>query len=160
MNEHLLMLDALHAAAPGVLDVVFGPDGKTRWDRVSRWTGHVVDVRSGDSGPISFWPDNTDALLACRSSALCGSLSIHDGGDLMPIPHECAALDLLTPSTACRIAGLCLRAGADHNGLTSDLCWEIIAEAMDHRIHPETAARMVALTLRLAPKIAALKVHH
>jgi hypothetical protein len=89
---------------------------------------------------------------------LCGSLSIHDGGGLMPIPHECAALDLLTPSTACRIAGLCLRAGADHNSLTSDLCWEIIAEAMDNRIHPETAARMVALTLRLAPKIAALKV--
>jgi hypothetical protein len=78
----------------------------------------------------------------------------------MPIPHECAALDLLTPSTACRIAGLCQRA-SDHlmSHVDRGLIWEIIAEAMDNRVRSETAARMVTLTLRLAPKIAALKVH-
>ena len=65
-------------------------------------------------------------------------------------------LDLRIPAVACRLAGVCLRAGADEDIPSADLCWEIIAEAMDNRIHPETAACMVVLTLRLAPEIAAL----
>ena len=143
MNEHLLMLDALHAAAPGVLDVVFGPDGAHK------------------NAPL--WMPSAVMLGVCYDRPFgrhAHGLTIWDAGQggWYFAEWDQLALDLLTPSTACRIAGLCLRAGADHNALNADLCWEIIAEAMDNRIHPETAARMVAITLRLAPKIAALKV--
>lgn len=144
MNEHLLMLDALHAAAPGVLDVVFGKDGAN--NDAPYWGGPIRDIDpSGIGGVYHVACVVSDKYVSLIETAHKPSLSD-------------ASLDLLTPSTACRIAGLCLRAGADHNALNTDLCWEIIAEAMDNRIHPETAARMVALTLRLAPKIAALKV--
>lgn len=143
MPDYLLPLSVLHAAAPGVLDVVLGPDGACpRWGGPcwsERLTQHVYVGRSVVDG----WYD-------CARVAEVG-LPTCERFDL--------ALDLLTPSTACRIAGLCLRAGGDEQWPADlDLCWEIIAEAMDNRIHPETATRMVALTLRLAPKIAALKV--
>ena len=144
MNEHLLMLDALHAAAPGVLDVVFGPDGSHK--NAPLWMPSAV-MLNGEHG---------------RAFAQHGQglwiLDVSDGS-WDHAPMHSLALDLMTPSTACRIAALCQRA-SDHlmSHVDRGLIWSIIAEAMYNRIRPETAARMVTLTLRLAPKIAALKV--
>ena len=144
MPEYLLPLSVLHAAAPGILDVVFGKDGSHAGS--ADWSGPIM---------VQGQPVHHHVLRVCGGSVY----TLTWKGPDLTLDMDACALDLLLPSTACRLAGLCLRAGADHNALNADLCWEIIAEAMDNRIHPETAARMVALTLRLAPKIAALKVH-
>lgn len=92
---HLLSLAALHAAAPGVLDVVFGPDGD--FEGVPYFAGPVVDVSRYGSG-------------AYRYVAQIGERVIHFI-DAVP-PDEVAhyALDLRVPSVAARLAGLCARA--------------------------------------------------
>ena len=141
MPEYLLPLSVLHAAAPGILDVVFGKDGAG--DNRPNFTGPVYGSAGGYAP--GWWHiegfDGADVLLMNDAIGERDALS----------------LSALLPSTACRLAGLCLRAAGDlPQRADLDLCWEIIAEAMDNRIHPETAARMVALTLRRAPKIAAL----
>ena len=140
MTSHLLPLSVLHAASPGVLSVVFGKDGAG--DNHPNFTGPVYGSAGGYAP--GWWHiegfDGADVLL--MNDAI---------GE-----YDALSLSVLLPSTACRLAGVCLRAGADEDIPSADLCWEIIAEAMDNRIHPEMAARMVALTLRLAPKIAAL----
>lgn len=140
MTSHLLPLSVLHAASPGVLSVVFGKDGAG--DNHPNFTGPVYGSAGGYAP--GWWHiegfDGADVLL--MNDAI---------GE-----YDALSLSVLLPSTACRLAGLCLRAGADEDIPSADLCWEIIAEAMDNRIHPETAACMVVLTLRLAPEIAAL----
>jgi hypothetical protein len=148
MPEHLLPLSALHAAAPGVLSVVFGKDG-TRDDaplwRAPIW-GTVAGSDPGFYTMSSLHIDSEGPKVCAANIDRAFSPMMRDG-----------ALDLTIPSIACRLAGLCLRATGDlPQRADLDLCWEIIAEAMDNRIHPETAARMVTLTLRLAPEIAAL----
>lgn len=137
MPEYLLPLSVLHAAAPGILDVVFGKDGAH--EDAPRWKGPYTYIDPIDEMPRIMMCENPTPMV------------------VRPTFGKRCLLDLRIPAVACRLAGLCLRAGADHNALNADLCWEIIAEAMDNRIHPETAARMVSLTLRLAPEIAALK---
>ena len=131
MPEYLLPLSVLHAAAPGVLDIIFGRDGDH--ENAPHWEGQLWHFPLESYRTVSARKWTPDGIML----------------DL--------ALSALLPSTAFRLAGLCLRAGADEDIPSADLCWEIIAEAMDNRIHPETAARMVTLILRLAPEIAALK---
>lgn len=96
MKPYLLPLSTLHAAAPGVLDVVFGPDGASseapHWCP-PLWTGT--------------W-DREDVRWGWRWDV------IHDGERLMVPDEDCiiedAALDLRVPSVAARLAGLCARA--------------------------------------------------
>ena len=148
MPEYLLPLSVLNAASPGVLSVVFGKDG-TR-DDAPLWRAPIWGTVAGSDPAFytmsSLHIDSEGPKVCAANIDRTYSPMMRDG-----------ALDLTTPSIACRLAGLCLRATGDlPQRADLDLCWEIIAEAMDNRIHPETAARMVALTLRLAPEIAAL----
>lgn len=147
MPEYLLPLSVLHAAAPGILNVVFGKDGIR--DDAPLWHPPIWGTVAGSDPAFytmsSLHIDSEGPKVCAANIDRTFSPMMRDG-----------ALDLTIPSIACRLAGLCLRAGANEDIPSADLCWEIIAEAMDNRIHPETAARMVALTLRRAPKIAAL----
>lgn len=143
MPEYLPPLSVLHAAAPGILDVVFGKDGAG--DNHPNFTGPVYGSAGGYAH--GWWHvegfDGADVLL--MNDAI---------GE-----YDALSLSALLPSTACRLAGLCLRATKVlPRRADLDLCYQILDQAMDNRIHPETAARMVTLTLRLAPEIAALKV--
>ena len=142
MPEYLLPLSVLHAAAPGILDVVFGKDGAG--DNQPNFTGPVYGSAGGYAP--GWWHvegfDGADVLL--MNDAI---------GE-----YDALSLSALLPSTACRLAGLCIRANPElPRRADLDLCYQILDQAMDNRIHPETAARMVTLTLRLAPEIAALK---
>ena len=142
MPEYLPPLSVLHAAAPGILDVVFGKDGAG--DNHPNFTGPVYGSAGGYAH--GWWHvegfDGADVLL--MNDAI---------GE-----YDALSLSALLPSTACRLAGLCLRATKVlPRRADLDLCYQILDQAMDNRIHPETAARMVTLTLRLAPEIAALK---
>lgn len=153
MNKHLLMLDALHSAALGVLDVVL--NGEIQYPGAHEWRGMICGKRSewGDDAPLEY----IHAWIKSGRGVSMPVFMLRDGRASFRLKN--VALDLMLPSVACRIAGLCLRATGDQpHRADLDLCWEIIAQAMDGKIHPETAARMVALTLRLAPRIAALKV--
>lgn len=142
MPEYLLPLSVLNAASPGILDVVFGKDGAG--DNHPNFTGPVYGSAGGYAH--GWWHvegfDGADVLL--MNDAI---------GE-----YDALSLSALLPSTACRLAGLCLRATKVlPRRADLDLCYQILDQAMDNRIHPETAARMVTLTLRLAPEIAALK---
>ena len=148
MPEYLLPLSVLHAAAPGILNVVFGQDGIR--DDAPLWRAPIWGTVAGSDPAFytmsSLHIDSEGPKVCAANIDRAFSPMMRDG-----------ALDPTIPSIACRLAGLCLRAAGDlPRRADLDLCWEIIAEAMDNRIHPETAARMVALTLRLAPEIAAL----
>lgn len=137
MPEYLLPLSVLNAAAPGILNVVFGKDGSH--EDAPRWKGPYTYIDPIDEMPRIMMCENLTPMV------------------VRPTFGKRCLLDLRIPAVVCRLAGLCLRAAGDlPQRADLDLCWEIIAEAMDNRIHPETAARMVALTLRLAPEIAAL----
>ena len=150
---YLLSLATLHAAAPGVLDVIFGHDGDFEgapnwhpplWD--GAWAYHIGDV-----------PDPLDGL----------------------------ALDLRIPSVAARLAGLCAR--ALHPGGRVDGAWSVESLATGGKWLHGSAERemswawyasgapqssgprlhgiegcscetfLAALTLALAPRIAALR---
>lgn len=148
MPKYLLPLSVLHAAAPGVLSVVFGKDG-TRDDaplwRAPIW-GTVAGSDPGFYTMSSLHIDSEGPKVCAANIDRAFSPMMRDG-----------ALDLTIPSIACRLAGLCIRANPElPRRADLDLCYQILDQAMDNRIHPETAARMVTLTLRLAPEIAAL----
>jgi len=97
MPEYLLPLSVLHAAAPGILDVVFGKDGAG--DNRPNFTGPVYGSAGGYAP--GWWHiegfDGADVLLMNDAIGERDALS----------------LSALLPSTACRLAGLCLRAAGD-----------------------------------------------
>jgi hypothetical protein len=127
MAAYLLRLSTLHLAAPGVLDVIFGPDGD--FDGAPDWIGHVW-AWSPAWGP--------ESRAACFRPVTCvypETISHGTGGGITRFEH--AALDLRMPSTYARLTRLCS-----------------MVQDIDADITPEALA---ALTLDLAPKIAALK---
>lgn len=147
MTSHILSLTALHAAAPGVLDVVFGPDGD--FEGAPRFTG---PVRS------------TGGWIAVASVDHEAVTSIHLGiGGRGRRYHNEVALDLRTPTVAARLAGLCWRAagfaprhledGVADAILMEEALWSVVAP---WGWTEQQAARLAALTLALAPWIAAL----
>jgi hypothetical protein len=100
MASYLLPLSTLHAAAPGVLDVVFGPDGD--FEGAPDWIGQVW-AWSPAWGP--------ESRAACFRPVTCvypETVSHGMGGGITRFEH--AALDLRVPSIAARLAGLCARA--------------------------------------------------
>ena len=110
--SHLLSLSALHAAAPGVLSVVFGSDGDFEgapvwrpplWGTLRPRKGNPPDENDGQTGFVFRYTLNT----AMRGNAdpavvMDGPAAIWGIGG--------AALDCRVPSVAARLAGLCARA--------------------------------------------------
>ena len=100
--SHLLSLAALHAAAPGVLDVVFGPDGD--FEGAPCTVLQVFDEARNEYMPRT-WPDIEQMI---------------DGGGI-PLRY---ALDCRVPSIAARLAGLCARA----RGVRVGDGWSLVCE--------------------------------
>lgn len=124
MSSHLLSLAALHAAAPGVLDVIFGPDGD--FEGAPFFVGPVRDVARYGAGGWH-WVRSVGG----------GFLVFIEVAAIQPIDDY--ALDLRVPSVAARLAGLCS-----------------YVQFVDADLSP---ADLAALTLTLAPQIAALRSH-
>lgn len=99
MPAHLLSLAALHAAAPGVLDVIFGADGD--FEGAPRWVGPVLT-------PQGYRHSLRGVTISSRPD-LPGGVLVNGIGDRVYLSAD-VALDLRIPSVAARIAGLCARA--------------------------------------------------
>ena len=162
MDSHLLSLFTLHAAAPGVLDVVFGPDGD--FEGADTWTGPV-------------WYEGERPSRWLHITMIGGEAFSIVSAEWWPLAP--LSLDLRVPSVAARLAGLCARA-LDEEGIgwvtLDDGEWCLMVgneprgwwlpntgEAL-LSMHPDLAgpvaspsAFLAALTLALAPKIAALR---
>ena len=143
----LLSLADLNDAAPGVLDVVFGPDGDFEGAPLFR-------------GPVRL----TDGRYVSMDWLLCQPWDL-------AIMHRMASLDLRVPSVAAARAGELLARGAralardprrtGNNPETYAWHQEWSLAITLHRATAEKwtaadAARLAALTLALAPRIAAL----
>ena len=176
--NHLLPLSALHAAAPGVLDVVFRPDGDFKG--APPW-----------AGPMTSLADTARHGWLVWRGALHVSVATADGHWSSTVEQwrERWALDLRIPTVAARLAGLCARAlgcpadaafmsdtGTPEQGFVAFRAeWALIggrrwiwsrgtgAELSERPagvcLPPrcDAASGLAALTLTLAPKIAALK---
>lgn len=133
MTTHLLSLADLHSAAPGVLDVVFGPDGDFE-GRPPFVCFLRIDGEADDLWGISH-------VLDCGMWVGCWRVGDH-------------ALDLRIPSIAARLAGLCVRAlgtsNAFYDRAMSVGSGEVIWDAED-------AHGLASLVLSLAPRIVALR---
>jgi len=152
--SHLLSLSALHAAAPGVLDIVFGADGD--FEGAPRFTGPIAyDVRSGA------YPD----LRLYRHLHLGFGLGpdVCLVGDDDNVPRSRCALDCRVPSVAARLAGLCARVPftAEDGGVTrmarQSVLNQVMREVAIGNMCTGTVKAIVSLTLALAPRIASLQ---
>lgn len=118
---HLLSLATLHTAAPGVLDVVFGPDGD--FERAPHFTGPLsVDGRFVGGLPTmkirmgGQWQP---------THLVCAPFDGDDAGILWAYPLARVYLDLRIPSVAARLAGLCARALGIAGETPAALCWSL-----------------------------------
>lgn len=104
MTSHLLDLRALHISAPGVLDVIFGPDGPCDFWSAPVW-GSIA--RNDDRG-------RTPADYYWVGDVVGGHVRTYDPRAHVDGDHGSliidAALDCRVPSVAARLAGLCARA--------------------------------------------------
>ena len=153
MSAHLLSLSALHAAAPGVLDIVFGADGDfegaPRWRCLLHGRPAAVGLKIVGSCYTTF----TD-ISGGKASLLVGPsewATIED-----------AALDCRIPSVAARLAGLCNRAMLLGEMDIDDTTADVFSRAMwgtarNWGWRDGHAAFLASLTLSLAPRIAALR---
>jgi len=150
---HLLSLSSLHAAAPGVLDVIFGPDGD--FEGAPMWGGPVFGLNRNCWWTVAGWTSTDDKI---------GGALLTDAGGTWPPDHESmplswVALDLRVPSVAARLAGLCIAAARpDH---IDAMIWYTARALHDACSRDDWAtsdgpASLAALTLTLAPRIAAL----
>lgn len=158
--EHLLAPSALDAAAPGVLSVVFGPDGD--FDGAPNWRGPLVSLdyatnRVYDSG---VW---LDVIQGGRARIIRAELPTDVGRALGALnsggwrPLSRLAFDTRVPSVAARLAGLLLRVAviAKDEALLRDARVVLVACAGGPWSEAQ-AARFAALILLYAPQIAAL----
>lgn len=163
-TPHLLSLATLHTAAPGVLDVVFGPDGD--FTGAPEWRCPIWDAEDGPDG---------DWMGISRHA-------LHPIADQFD-PLDTMLLDFRIPSVAARLAALCARALDFWHVGPFDGAWGVYLGSIDDgpwgwtigcagwssdyipndlvpnadTIHTE-AEFIAALTVALAPRIAALKV--
>jgi len=145
MNSYLLSPAALHAAAPGVLDVVFGPDGD--FEGAPYWTGPVVEIDPTGNGGVY----HVAALLSGEFVA-----------PIEPAPmmaFYAVALDLRVPSVAARLAGLLLAAGFSTHDAQDALLMEdaLLSAVAPQKWTEQQAARLAAWVLAGAAKIAAFR---
>lgn len=108
MTTHLLSLADLHSAAPGVLDVIFGPDGD--FPHAPNWRGPVRCIPGPDSGFPIF--EEMPRLRPGQESW-----------------YEWYALDLRIPSVAARIAALIQQVGGDTG---DDMMAESVVNSLDN----------------------------
>lgn len=142
LTTHLLSLAAMDAAASGVLDVVFGPDGDFEGAPPARLTVFVAQPvwtergeRPGTYGVlVGPDPDQSGWWL------IAGVME--DPRLVISLPESNLALDLRVPSVAAWIAALIQRVGGD----TGD---DMIAEAVVNNL---SDPRAIA---ELAPALAA-----
>lgn len=106
---HLLPLGTLHDAAPGVLDVVFGPDGD--FDGAPMWRGPIAGevYRTRGHWTLHFLTDRGAVLYRDASG--------------YAVPHADAALDLRIPSVQHRLSALCALALGIDGDTPSALTW-------------------------------------
>lgn len=107
----------------------------------------VLDVVFGADGEFEGAPNWHPPLWD-------GAWAHHFGA--VPDPIDGLALDLRVPSVACRLAGLCARAGldADHPHTSGLLHWRIKAALLDGMEWTERdAADLATLCIALAPRI-------
>ena len=136
MSKHLLSLADLNAAAPGVLDVVFGPDGD--FTNAPRW-----------QPPI--WDGYIHALFDCFE----GDRGVGLLGLQYEVPYERAALDLRIPTVAARLLALLRRLNVQSRSTRA----AIRASTNRHLSGTWTesdAADLGVVVLALAPQIAAI----
>ena len=140
MTAHLLPLSALHAAGPGVLDVVFGPDGD--FPGAPIWRGPLVSC--GEIVTL----DHLDALgIFVRSPEW---VRLYRGR------HD-VALDCRVPSVAARLLKVCFMVPAGERAMIPFSRRQVDALLYGFGAWTEQdAAHVAALTLTLAPRIAAL----
>lgn len=143
---HLLSLADLHAAAPGVLDVVFGPDGG--FDGAPRWAGPVYGCLD-----TTAWRPHNDFWSVDWFDVQHRPLHRDERGDLQVIWE--AALDLRVSSVAARLVGLCVRASEPAHPVPFSLA--ALAAVGSGQIPPWKAEYLARMTLALAPRIAALR---
>ena len=185
LPAYLLSLANLHAAAPGVLDVVFGPDGEHEDapDFACPLLGHMVPAHVQQKAGIFLgWVRHG---VWSEPMLWLGLLSRNGYVFTAEWPVAWCALDLRVPSVAARLAGLCARALLpsgrssatwdliESDGGTFMLCaavrhgitwtWDSNGHARGNApsIHGaeeyDRCAFLRALTLALAPRIAALR---
>lgn len=152
---HLLSLADLHAAAPGVLDVVFGPDGG--FDGAPMWRPMVTVA------PDARFPEMLDVRRIKQVDYVAdGRIYVTMVDNLSGTsPYTWAGLnavwlDLRVPSVAVRLLGLCTRAGAPTHFLPPVSAETLIA-AVSGQVRSWTAGHLARMTLELAPRIAALR---
>lgn len=153
--SHLLSLAALHEAAPGVLGVVFGPDGD--FEGAPRWGGLVWGCEQfGRENDAPTWYDgvsiDADGVVWAES---------HDEYDRGLTRISDACLDCRLPSVAARLLKLCLEAARCPTDprLFWDVCdlWEVWSDRSYEAAWTDAhASALATLTLTLAPQIATL----
>lgn len=140
--SHLLSLAALHAAAPGVLGVVFGRDGE--FEGAPMWEAQLwfEPLHSYRTVSARYW--DPDGVMLDLS------------------------FDLRVPSVAARLAGLCLQAARAHYEHTGEgwprgfadgslnFLRRISEQAHDSGVTGMDAERLAAIVLAMAPRIRAL----
>ena len=126
--SHLLTLADLHAAAPGVLDVVFGADGD--FPGAPSWAGPMTGMARYPRHSWLVWRGLFHASVGTDDGLW--SCTVDEW-------RERWALDCRVPSVAARLIRLCS-----------------FVESVDPNLEPYEVA---ALTLALAPQIAALGAH-
>lgn len=105
-TPHLLSLAALHTAAPGVLDVVFGADGD--FEGAPHWCPVLWVHGVG-------WADYHNWYSTGLINVWYGTYNHHRMEDCY--------LDLRIPSVAARLTGLCARALGNKEG---SLVWRVV----------------------------------
>lgn len=157
MTKYMLPLSDLHAAAPGVLDVVFGPDGD--FEGSPLWLGPIQ--AAGRTRYLCPFPWSATHLAASAVGPDWVAVAIN-GSIGERWEHAGVALDLRVASVASRIAGLCYRSMLVNHTDPDDTTLDVFRRAIEAtsrrwRWKDGHAAFLASLTVDLAPQIAALK---
>lgn len=146
MSAHLLSLSALHAAGPGVLDVVFGADGD--FSNPPLWAGPLTSIADPRRRGWLVW-----------RGALHVSVATDDGHWPSSVENwrEKWALDCRSPSVAARLLKVCLMVPANQRDMIPFSRRQVDALLYGFGAWTDKdAAHVATLTLTLAPRIAAL----
>lgn len=133
MITHLLPLADLHAAAPGILDVVFGPDGD--FEGAPLWVPAGWEIHPLLTDPAWKPVSKGDSLVHLWLPGYGWAFR----------PFDELALDLRQTTTATRLAGLCARALGAHVGDG----WTLACE-----VHPGVLYRLVGVLTTGRPIVA------
>lgn len=140
---HMLNARTLHDLAPGILNVVHGPDGD--FEGAPMWRGPLYGPAYGYTPRWWYVEGFEDGDFVTADGVTAGTYMLD---------YDCRVL-----SVAARLLRLCGHASdtVETVNETEDLVGHLGAHMINIAPwHVEHAARVAALTLALAPKIAAL----